>query len=338
MKIMVFDVPAESGGALTILSQYYGDATKDDQNDWFFVISTPVLSDQPNIKVLKFAWVKKSWIHRLFFDWFIAHRLVEKHGIDEVLSLQNIIIHKVKVKQILYLHNALPFIEKRYKITENFIYWVYQNIISIMIFDSVRKADSIIVQTKWIMNSVIHKVGVKESKFILKNPKVNISVKKKYKMDENNMNSFFYPSSAFVHKNHKVLIMACESLKRRGVTDYKVILTVVGDENKAIKKIKMAAINQDLPIQFIGPLSINEVYDFYSKSTLLFPSYIETFGLPLLEARMHETPIIASDCDFSHEILDDYDDVSFFSPNDFNQLSNLMENKISRNHLSRIVS
>ena len=65
MRIMVFDVPAESGGALTILKQYYDRAINDKDNQWLFVISTPYLNETENVKVLRYPWIKKSWFHRL---------------------------------------------------------------------------------------------------------------------------------------------------------------------------------------------------------------------------------------------------------------------------------
>jgi hypothetical protein len=36
--------------------------------------------------------------------------------------------------------------------------------------------------------------------------------------------------------------------------------------------------------------------------------------LPLIEAKMHGTPILASDCAFAHEVLDGYENVKFFDP------------------------
>lgn len=67
MKIMVFDVPAETGGALTILKQYHEAAIKDKENEWYFVISTPNLIESSNVRILRFPWVKKSWVHRMYF-------------------------------------------------------------------------------------------------------------------------------------------------------------------------------------------------------------------------------------------------------------------------------
>lgn len=58
---MVFDVPAESGGALSILNEYYENAVnhKDKSIDWIFVLSKPELESTDNIKVLRYPWIKK---------------------------------------------------------------------------------------------------------------------------------------------------------------------------------------------------------------------------------------------------------------------------------------
>ena len=252
MRIMVFDVPAESGGALTILNQYYDAAIKDKKNEWIFVVSTPELKETDNVKVLNYPWIKKSWFHRLHFDNLVSNKIVEKYKVDEILSLQNVVVPKVKVKQTLYLHQPLPFVEKRYGLTEDFKFWLYQNVISRMIFKSIRKADKVIVQTKWIRDAAIKKANVKKEKFILKQPELNVSVKKLYTSDENNGKLFFYTASGLVYKNHEVIVKACKLLKDKGISDYKVIFTLKGDENKHIRKLRDIVIGENLPVEFIG--------------------------------------------------------------------------------------
>lgn len=325
MNIMVFDVPAESGGALTILKQYYEKAINDKNNKWIFVISTPDLLETDKVKVLKVPWIKKSWLHRLYFDKFIAHKLVKKYEADEVLSLQNVTVSNIKVKQTLYLHQALPFVEKRYGMAENFKFWLYQNVISKMIYKSIREADKVVVQTKWIRDAAIEKAKVKKEKFILKQPKLSIDVKKEYKQQNDNKMIFFYPSSGLEYKNHKVIVEALQTMPLNFRKGCEVLFTLDGNENTHIKELYAITQQESLPIKFIGKLNIDEVYDYYSKSILIFPSYIETFGLPLLEAKVHNCPIIASDCAFSHEILEGYNKVRFFDPFDADKLSQLIK-------------
>jgi len=330
MRIMVFDVAAEHGGALTILSQYYDLAINDKENEWIFVVSTPQLKEYENVKILRFPWIKRSWIHRLYFDKFVAHKLVDKYRVNEILSLQNVTIPKVKVKQTLYLHQPLPFINKKYSIFENFKFWLYQNIISRIIFKSIKEADKVIVQTKWMMDSAIEKANVTKEKFILKPPVLNISIQETYKNDNEYDCLFFYPASGIVYKNHEIIVKACKLLKDKGITNYKVIFTISGDEYNHIKKLKKFVVDNNLPIEFIGSINIKAVYEYYSMSILIFPSYIETYGLPLLEAKMHKCPILASDCEFSHEILDEYDNVYFFDPFNILELAELMKAQINK--------
>lgn len=329
MKVAVFDVAAESRGALTILHQYYEKAKEDAEKSWLFVISIPNLIDTENVKVLKYPWVKKSWLHRIYFEIFISGRIVKEYNVDEVISLHNICIQNLKVKQTLYLHQSLPFIEKRYKISENIRLWIYQNIIGRMISKSVEKADKVIVQTKWIKEACLNRVKTDPGKFILEHPKIQIEIKKYYESINGECKLFFYPASGAEYKNHRIIIAASKKLMEQGIKNFKVIFTLKGDESRNISKLYQIVEEENLPVDFIGHISLEEVLDYYSKSILIFPSYVETFGLPLLEARMHNSPILASDCAFSHEILDKYERRSFFDPFNHIQLYELMKNTVT---------
>ena len=90
MRILVYDVAADSGGAATVLQSFYEEFCKDRDNEYVFVLSVFRLETKPHIEVVNIPWIKKSPLHRLYFDQVVAHRLVKKYRIDQVLSLQNI--------------------------------------------------------------------------------------------------------------------------------------------------------------------------------------------------------------------------------------------------------
>lgn len=324
MRKMVFDVPAESGGALSVLYDFYDDYKTDMKNEYIFVVSKPDILETKNIKVLRFPWIKKSWFHRIFFDHIIAPKLIRKFNVDEVLSLQNIMIPHTKTPQTVYLHNALPFAEHRFSFFPDKLLWIYQNVLSKRIFNSMRKVDEVIVQTEWMKNACVNKVGINEKKIKILPPKININVKNSYRESKESLITFFYPASGAVFKNHKVIVEACLKLKEENIYNYRVIFTLNGNEYKHIAELHKQTIKQNLPIEFIGNLSREEVFDYYSKSILIFPSYIETVGLPLIEARLHGTPIIVSDSNFSKPILESYNFVDFFKYNDSENLRQLM--------------
>lgn len=316
MKIMVFDVPASSGGALTILNEYYKRAVQDKSKQYVFVVSTPELTETKNVKVLRYPWIKKSWLHRMFFDTFIAPDLVKKYKANEILSLQNLTIANTRVPQKLYIHQPLPFVEKRYKITENLKFWLYQNIIGKKIFKSAQKADEVIVQTEWMKKACMERANISEERIIVIPPKVDIDVKQHFVRTKENLSTFFYPSSGVSYKNHKVIVESVLLLKTQDVDNFKVIFTLNGNENKEIVKLYKLVKKYKLPIDFIGSIPYEKVLNYYSRSVLLFPSYIETFGLPLLEARKHKTAILASDSPFAAEILSEYDDARLLNTHD----------------------
>ena len=328
MKIMVFDVPAEKGGALSILNEFYNRYKEDRDNEYIFVVSKPKIEETENIKVLRYPWIKKSWFHRLYFDNFIAPKIISEYGVDKVLSLQNIIIPHTKVYQTVYVHNALPFSEHKFSILEDRLLWTYQNVLSRGIYKSIRKANKVIVQTEWMSRACVEKLNVNKDKIEVLQPEINIVVETKFQPNKENLSTFFYPASSALFKNHKVIVDACIELKKMGFNNYKVIFTLDGDENENISNLYKEIKNNDLPITFIGNISRKEVFNYYSKSVLIFPSYIETVGLPLIEAKMHDTPIIASNTEFSHEILDGYKNVVLFDPFDYKELSKEISKKI----------
>ncbi len=324
MRIMVFDVPAESGGALSVLHEFYNEFKLDQENEYIFVLSLPELEETSNIKVLRFPWIKKSWGHRLYFDHFIAPKLIKEYDIDQVLSLQNVIIPHTAVYQSVFVHNALPFSEYRFRLKEDKLLWVYQNIIGKNITKSIKKADQVIVQTNWMKNRLVEKLNIYDEKIEVKQSKIDIEIKDHFRETKDSLSTFFYPASGVIFKNHKVIVDACLKLKEDGIDDYKVIFTLNGDENKQITELYNTVKDKQLPIEFVGSMKRGEVFGLYSKSILIYPSFIETVGLPLIEAQMHNTPIIAVRIDYSYEILTNYKNAYYFDCFSYTELSSKM--------------
>jgi len=331
MRYLVFDVPAETKGALSILKEYYNKAINNPQNQWIFIVSTPNLKNQKNVKVIRYPWVKKSWGHRLFFDWVIAPKIVKNYKPNKVISLQNLSIPRIDINQVIYMHQSLPFAEINFSFLKHPKLWIYQNLIGKMIVRSLKKAEKVIVQSRWIKDAVVEQVCISEHNIKVSPPSPHITVKKKFDEQPTSFKRFFYPAGAGYYKNHRLIVNAINRLTTYyNTTNIDVYFTLRGNETRHVKKLKKLIDRQKLPIHFIGNLSQNEVFEFYSSSILIFPSYIETFGLPLLEARKHRTPIISIKMQFSLENLKGYDRVYYFKGiNDCELLSELIMYNIS---------
>lgn len=330
-RIVVYDVAASASGALSVLNDFYAEVRNYNNKSihWIFVISTPNLEETENIKVIRAPWVKKNWLCRLFFDYFIAPRIISEEKADKILSLQNTLVPNTYIPQVLYLHQPLPFVEYRFTLLESPLFWTYQNIIANFIYSSVKKAEEVIVQTHWMKDACVEKTKVSPDNIMVIPPVINIVPKKLFAYENMDIPTFIYPATPLIYKNHKVIIEACKQLVKEGVTNFRVIFTMTGRENKLARKLKEETDKYDLPIEFVGVLRREELFEWYSKAILLFPSYIETFGMPLLEAMIHNSLIIANNTIFIKDIFNNYNEhMVLFNGMDSTDLKIIVENMI----------
>ena len=272
MNILVYDVAAENGGAVSILKQFYEEHKKDTNNHYFYLLSKVSLDDTENITVINVPEVKKGWLQRILFDNFGAKKYIKQYKIDKVLSLQNNVLPCFKGEQTVYVHNALPFCEYRFSFKEDKFLWVYQNLIGFLIKRSIAKANHVIVQTEWMKKEILKRVKTQADKIKVSFPDVNLLPGYEYKEQEEKI--FFYPANPSKFKNHRVILDACLKLKEQGINNYSVVFTLNGDETPEIKYIHDKAKEESLDFQWVGALNREQVFEWYTRSILLFPSYI----------------------------------------------------------------
>lgn len=323
MRIVVNDIAASEGGAITVLKEFYQEIIDtNDTNEWFFFLSDDYLEERHNIHIMKFPKIKKSWLKRLLFDLFYGKKVINDLSPDVYLSLQNSATIGVEAVQIVYLHQSLPYQTEKdfsfFKKTE-VKYAIYQKIIGriySLLFNKSRSR--IIVQTQWIKKAIQEKLS---NQIVVIPPKIKV-IEKNFDLECLNKDkkiSFFYPASEFVYKNHEIIYEAVDILLKEGYSNFVVNLTIDPKE-----KYNNTVYN------YLGKISRELVFNYYESSVLLFPSYIETYGLPLKEAKMINSPIIASDTAFAREVLEGYENCLFFNKNKSSELANAMKDYLNR--------
>ncbi len=318
MRIVVNDIVASNGGALTVLKDFYNTVKKSDNcNEWIFLLGDNYVEETENIKVITLPQIKNSKIKKLWFDFFGGKKFINDLKPDLVFSLQNIITFGIKVPQYVYIHQSIPFqTVKKFSFlkTNERKLAVYQYLIGAVIKKSAKKADKVFVQTKWMKTAVTEMCGVKSEKIVNVLP----TIANLYDFIENDKfknNFFIYPTGNAVYKNNDIIFKAIEMLKNDGINDFTVELTLNGTDTENIKNI--------------GRIDRNNLLQKYNEGTLIFPSYIETFGYPMAEARKIGTLVLASDCAFSREVLEGYENAYFFNPFSENELADLMSRVIT---------
>jgi len=107
---------------------------------------------------------------------------------------------------------------------------------------------------------------------------------------------FFYPASFEPHKNHKILFNVFRTLSKNSFNNIKLLVTI----NSSQIPIKYKDNNQ---IIFLGNQQQTTIHKIYEiVDFLIFPSINESLGLPLIEAKLHDLPIIASNLDYVYDV------------------------------------
>lgn len=324
MRIVVNDIAASTGGALTILKDFYNyiDAN-DKENEWIFILGDKYLQESKNIKVIVREDVKKNWSNRILFDLIQGKKFIKSLNPDSILSLQNTIINGLKIPQVVYIHQSIPFQKyKRFSFLKRSerVFAIYQYIIGYIIKKSARQANAVIIQTDWMKNVIAKDLNVNEDNIYVVRPKIP-DVDIKIKVGNVNNKQFFYPADSNIYKNHKCIFEASKILQEKNINGFSIELTINHNELNTY---------DDVCIKYLGKIPRDYVLDKLSKSVLIFPSYIETVGLPLLEAMKLETIIIVADCEYSREVTKGYANVYYFNPFNSYELATIMENIINK--------
>lgn len=307
-NILVIDVAAEKGGALSVLNEYIEKFSKDSDNNYYFVLSKVSREDVNNIHFIQLPWVKRTHLHRMYFDLLYIRRLISKYNIDELYSLQNNAFLIKTIPQTVLLHNALFFTERRFSFVESKRIWLYQNIISNYVKLSLINADTIVVQANWIKSLLVEKWGLNKSKVVVCKPNIQIpNIQKEVSLPKNTL--LFYPANGALYKNHIILLRAFNKLNS---SYYSLVFT--GTIDNLNMECRNYIIQNGLNVYFLGHLSKEEIYYVYQNSILVFPSLVETVGLPLLEVRQIGGIIIVSDLPYAKEALENYGRVTYFDP------------------------
>ena len=115
---------------------------------------------------------------------------------------------------------------------------------------------------------------------------------------------FLYVSDGTAHKNHDRLVDAWVLLAKEGLFP-SLALTLPPRDGALIARMEALKEEHSLNIVNLGYLSHNELLKCYHRAgALLFASYAESFGIPLLEAKAIDLPIVAAELDFVRDMCE----------------------------------
>ncbi|MCQ2181881.1 MAG: glycosyltransferase family 4 protein [Bacteroidales bacterium] len=343
--VVVSAVNIRKGGTLTILRDCLRHLSgRSGEYRIVALVHSRALCDFPGIEYIEMPRCIRNWARRLWAEYVTMHRISREiagqDGGRKVwlwLSLHDTTPRVEAEHQEVYCHTSFPFMKVKLRdffmdpkivLFTLFTKWAYRI--------NIHKNDSIIVQQNWFADAMSEMLGVPRPKFRVIPPgAADIHVSSSKPCSQNDAPVFFYPSTPDCHKNFETLCRAAALLESEmGEGRFKVIITVSGDENRYARFLyrRWGLVDS---MDFHGFMSKEELFRTYSSADcLVFPSRIESWGLPISEFKAANrcSPMLLADLPYAHETAgtDGGRVVRYFSPEDFRQLALLMRDVMER--------
>jgi len=311
------------GGALTILKELLSEIKKTDSKSIYYVFCGIDLDEfvSDNIRIIK---IKTNGhgiggLKRFYWDSFGLFIFCKKNKINPnlIFSLQNTGVFYPKVKQLIYFHHAIPLSEYKWNLfrKDEPVLFFYKEIYPFFIRLFINRRTEFVVQQEFIKNLFSDKFHIDKDKIHLIIPDINLNFEskiEKFVLDQKKFH-IFYPTNQAKFKNFEVLFDAISKIRNKSPEIFeKIILHITLDKDNKDIKCKIFKLQISNNINLLGNIPYKDVISYYNSVNLLvFPSYIETFGLPLIEAAYFGLPILVSDLDYAHEVLKNYQGANF---------------------------
>jgi glycosyltransferase involved in cell wall biosynthesis len=317
-KIIVNATALRTGGALTILRQFIEAVPNDFYKYLIFIDDSIVIDNVPsNVQIISMD--KRSFIKRFIWDAWGLKNWLKQHMIEPEMgiSLQNTNFRLNKpCPNYIYYHQPLPLLPFKWNFfrKRERILWFYKNIYPFFVKLFINSQTCVFVQLDYIKDLFSFKYNFPENKIYVIFPEITIIRKKENKaktelIDRNKLN-LFYPATFLIYKNHNILFQAFLLIDKMLVSKIVLYLTIEQD----LKSIYQF---ENIEIISLGEIQHDDIYEWYTNvDALLFPSYIETLGLPLIEAASFGLPIITADLPYAQEVLSGYNGVTYVNYKD----------------------
>ena len=201
-----------------------------------------------------------------------------------------------------------------YKVKEFF----YKKIIK----KAVLNANKVITVSEYSKKRIAEVFHVSINDIVVTYEGVSISPEKNNTLGEKEFDYYLYVGNAFPHKNLDTLLLAFQQVQKEH-QDTKLVL--VGKSDYFYEKLKerVSILKLEDHVVFTGYVTDEELNTWYHHClAYVFPSFIEGFGLPGLEAMAHSVPVIASNTSCLPEVLGK--GAIYFDPKEVDSLKTAM--------------
>lgn len=211
-----------------------------------------------------------------------------------------------KGKFAITIHDLIMthYTEDRSTTKNKFIYRLKIIIAKWLVKKAATSASFIFTPSDYTKQDIIKRLGVDESKIKVTYEAVDGKEEKINKVMPSKLNIqkpyLFYVGAAYPHKNLELMIAAFRRFNKQ--LNWQLVLA--GKLDYFYQRLKSEIVREGENISILGEVSDSELdWLYHNASVFIFPSQIEGFGLPPLEAMSHGCPVVASRSSSLPEVL-----------------------------------
>ena len=321
-KLLVNALHARSGGGVTYLNNMLPLLNEEDGLEVHVCLhedQTEILPTNLSNIIYHFQCYRRGFWRVLFREQIDLPRLVRRLGLDATFSPANYGPFLAK-NHVILIRNAVSvgFVERR---PVKLAYWMLLYLATMFSLITCRRAIAV---------SSYAKKGIQSAFWSLLGERMVVvphGVDRTYLSSNHNddRDKFLLSvSDIYVQKNFIALIRAIANL-RESIPDIrlKVAGSPVDTEYFAALKALITEQRLDEHVEFLGHVPVNELKNLYGRCRIfVFPSTVETFGNPLVEAMACGAPIASSNTAAMPEVLGDA--AVYFDPNDLDNITEVL--------------
>lgn len=327
--IVISGVNIIEAGPLSVMKDFLNQLSKinNDSLEIIALVNSKNLFNFPNIKYIEFPNSKKNWFYRIYYEYYYFKKLSLKINPSVWISMHDMTPNVSCENLYVYCHNATPYYKPTWK---DWIYGGRASLFSLFYIYlyaiNIKKNKGVIVQQDWLRKEFEQRFNLKN--VIVAYPDIDLTdIKPNYsnKKVDTTVKEMFFPSFPRSFKNFEVICDAYKKLPENYKNRLKIYLTLDESLNSYAKYIHEKYKDQE-GLCFIGLIDRKKVFEYYEQvDALVFPSKLESWGLPITEFKKFKKPIFLSNLPYAKETLGSYEKGYFFNPKNSSELMNLMK-------------
>jgi glycosyltransferase involved in cell wall biosynthesis len=344
MRILLNAVAAKMGGGANYIRTLAGELADQHQHEFLFLVpesqAAAIREIAPQIRVIASDVAEQSFLRRLWFDQVDVPRILRRERIDVLFSTANFGTFFCPCRQLLLVRNSLYFSS------------LYRSKILPHKSWKIRTAEAL---RRWLVrrSAMMSDVVLTPSQAMLDELRTAVDVRaaavNHYGVDRQRFHpapktfaadgyvSLVFTSLYSEHKNLGTLFRALLELegsnrKCRLITtadpEWEEIDNPIRDSDRKLAQVLKQRELVDFPGVLAGP-ALDQLYA--RCDIFVYPSVVESFGHPLLEAMAAGLPIVAADVPINRELCGNA--AVYFAPFDHTECARAVEKVVADSQL-----